>query len=181
MLIDKKNSNDFYKEETDPNVKNKCIDLEDKITYPKECYQELFLEFSLSPVLFLSNFNTIIYKFMMFTNNRKIKIATATDDPKNIIGIVSVAPFILAGTAVFDWGDMYLTDVWGSLLLDSSNNKIINPKYNPNLTYLPREERKEWTKIGLIGILKLLKGQPVHPNWIKIRDINDEIEEWFIR
>lgn len=59
--------------------------------------------------------------------------------------------------------------------------KKINPEWNPNKTYTPRRERPEWNVVGLIGQIRMLKGQPVDPRWIKIRDINDTIELWLVR
>ena len=57
----------------------------------------------------------------------------------------------------------------------------LNPLYNPDLEYIPRENRKEWGCVGLMGKLRIRKGQPVNPNWIKMRDISDEVEEWLVR
>ncbi len=56
-----------------------------------------------------------------------------------------------------------------------------NPDYDQDLEYVPREDRQEWDAIGLMGKLRILKGQPVGDRWIKMRDITDEIEEWLIR
>jgi len=63
--------------------------------------------------------------------------------------------------------------------------KATRPKksalYNPDQAYIPRIERKEWEAVGVIGICRLKKGQPVADNWIKIGDINKTTEEWFVR
>ena len=40
---------------------------------------------------------------------------------------------------------------------------------------------KEWSVVGLIGRVRLLKGQPVAPSWIKLRDMSDNVEEWFVK
>jgi hypothetical protein len=57
----------------------------------------------------------------------------------------------------------------------------LNPNFNKNLEYVNRENRPEWSTIGLVGKLRLRKGQPVNPRWIKMRDISDSVEEWYIR
>ena len=57
----------------------------------------------------------------------------------------------------------------------------LNPEWDPNREYVPREQRKEWSPIGLMGKLRLRKGQPVNPNWIKLRDISENVEEWLIK
>lgn len=57
----------------------------------------------------------------------------------------------------------------------------INPAYDPDRKYVPRSQRPEWSPVGLIGKLRLRRGQPTAPNWIKLRDISDSVEEWLIR
>jgi len=57
----------------------------------------------------------------------------------------------------------------------------INPKFNPNLTYVPRSQRPEWHPVGLLGMVILNKGQPTNSNWIKLRDLTETTEEWLIK
>ena len=57
----------------------------------------------------------------------------------------------------------------------------INPDYDPKKEYVSRKERSEWNIVGLTGKVRILKGQPVSPNWIKLRDISDTVEEWLIK
>jgi hypothetical protein len=57
----------------------------------------------------------------------------------------------------------------------------LNPAWNPDSEYVNRENRPEWNIIGLLGQVKILKGQPVGDRWIKMRDVSDTVEEWFIR
>jgi hypothetical protein len=57
----------------------------------------------------------------------------------------------------------------------------LNPNFNPNDIYTPREYRPEWDAVGMMGKLRLLKGQPVNPRWIKMRDVSDTVEEWLVR
>jgi hypothetical protein len=35
--------------------------------------------------------------------------------------------------------------------------------------------------VGLIGKLKILKGQPVAQNWIKMKEISENVDEWLVR
>lgn len=58
--------------------------------------------------------------------------------------------------------------------------KKINPDWDEKREYIPRSERPEWNIIGLIGRLRILRGQPVAPHWIKLRDISENVEEWLI-
>jgi hypothetical protein len=59
--------------------------------------------------------------------------------------------------------------------------KKLNPDWDSTKTYVPREDRKEWDVVGLMGKLRLRKGQPTGTNWIKMRDISDTVEEWLVR
>ncbi len=68
---------------------------------------------------------------------------------------------------------------------DKDNNLLtrrkLNPEWDSSKTYIPRQERKEWNAVGLMGKLRLRKGQPTGTNWIKMRDISDSVEEWLVR
>ena len=57
----------------------------------------------------------------------------------------------------------------------------VNPSWDATATYIPRSDRKEWDTVGLMGKLRLKKGQPTGTNWIKMRDISDSVEEWLVR
>jgi hypothetical protein len=56
-----------------------------------------------------------------------------------------------------------------------------NPDWDKDMAYISREDRKEWDTVGLMGKLRLRKGQPTGTNWIKMRDISDTVEEWLVR
>lgn len=62
-----------------------------------------------------------------------------------------------------------------------SLRRKINPLFDSKQEYVSRKDRPEWNIVGLIGRLKILKGQPVAPNWIKLKDISDKVEEWLIK
>jgi hypothetical protein len=68
---------------------------------------------------------------------------------------------------------------------DDKGNKFqhykLNPAYNPDSEYTPREKRDEWIIVGLVGQVKVLKGKPVNDRWIKMRDVSAAVEEWMIR
>lgn len=56
----------------------------------------------------------------------------------------------------------------------------VNPEYDEKQEYIPRIKRPEWNMVGLLGKLKILKGQPVNKNWIKLKEISENVEEWLI-
>ena len=60
-------------------------------------------------------------------------------------------------------------------------HRKLNPEYDPTLEYIPRKDRKEWDAVGLMGKLRIRKGQPVGSRWIKLCDISKNVEEWLIR
>ena len=68
---------------------------------------------------------------------------------------------------------------------DENGNNLqrrkLNPSFDASKTYVSREDRKEWGIVGLVGKLRLKKGQPTGTNWVKMRDISDTVEEWLIR
>ena len=70
-------------------------------------------------------------------------------------------------------------------VIDVNGNKFtrkkLNPEWDSTQTYVRRQDRKEWDAIGLMGKLRLRKGQPTGTNWIKMRDISDSVEEWLVR
>lgn len=57
----------------------------------------------------------------------------------------------------------------------------INPNFVSEQVYLPRPIRPEWNLVGLVGQVFLKNGQRTHPNWIKLRDINQDISLWLIK
>ena len=69
--------------------------------------------------------------------------------------------------------------------------RIVNPDWiaptefhengDPVETYVSRKDRPEWDTVGLMGKLRIKKGQPVGDRWIKMRDVSDDVEEWLVR
>jgi len=69
--------------------------------------------------------------------------------------------------------------------VDGQGNKLVrpvlNPDYNQDIKYIPRSKRPEWSPVGLMGKLRVRKGQVMGAGWIKLRDINDSVEEWLVK
>ena len=57
----------------------------------------------------------------------------------------------------------------------------MNPDYDDSVTYESREERDEWSLIGLVGQVPMKKGETTNSRWIKMADISDAVERWMIR
>ena len=120
----------------------------------------------------------------------KIREAVAGEDP---IGVISGNPSVVGDAAWNKWSGKYLRDEFGTYIQedyeveDEDGNTVIqqrrklNPAYDPDVEYLSREERPEWDCVGLMGKLRIRKGQVTGSRWIKMRDINDSVEEWLVR
>ncbi|WP_417832479.1 peptidase G2 autoproteolytic cleavage domain-containing protein [Terasakiella sp.] len=63
----------------------------------------------------------------------------------------------------------------------TQQRRKLNPNYDENQEYVPRSERPEWDCVGLMGKLRVVKGEVVSPNWIKMRDVSGTVEEWLVR
>lgn len=56
----------------------------------------------------------------------------------------------------------------------------LNPLFDLTKPYVSRLSREEWNTVGLVGVVKILAGQPVDPRWINISK-NGAYEMWLIR
>ena len=114
-------------------------------------------------------------------DGNKVKLSTSSDSADNIIGVVSANPVVVGDSAYMAWTDKYLKDEYGAYDLDENGERKLNPSYDDTKTYVTREDRKEWDTIGMVGKLRIRKGQKTGTRWIKMRDISDSIEEWLVR
>ena len=108
----------------------------------------------------------------------KIREATEGEEP---IGVISGNPSVVGDAAWNKWTGKYLRDDYGSYVLNSSGERQLNPDYDPDVTYVPREQRAEWDCVGLMGKLRIRKGQVTGARWIKMRDVSATVEEWLVR
>ena len=145
----------------------------------------------------------------------KIKPAQTGD---TIIGVISGNPSVIGDTAWNKWSGKYLTDDYGSYIMEdyevyqwttmddqgetvehyqnadtvpneapqnaaivTQTRRSLNPNYNPDTEYISRENRPEWSAVGLMGKLRLRKNQPTNSTWVKMSDISETIEEWLIK
>ena len=87
-----------------------------------------------------------------------------------------------------DWNlppDLTIPEDAEYLTHDDKGNRFthrkLNPDYDAELEYVPREQRPEWSAVGLVGKLRIRKGQPVGSRWLKMRDVSGTVEEWLVR
>jgi len=53
---------------------------------------------------------------------------------------------------------------------------MINPGWDSNKEYVGRQDRQEWALVCLLGTIPVFKGQVLSSNWIRLRDLTDELE-----
>ena len=111
----------------------------------------------------------------------KIVVSSDSDNASDIIGVISGNPSITGDSAWNKWNEKYLKDDYGRYKLDGNGERTLNPDYDKEKTYIAREDRKEWDVVGLMGKLRIKKGQKTGTNWIKMRDVSDTVEEWLVR
>lgn len=104
--------------------------------------------------------------FVTFDENspNMIRIANSTDD--YILGIVSGIPSVI-GNGDEDWKKRYVLDDFGRYTSETFTYTDIdgtektgthwkqNPDYDPTKKYIPRAERKEWSAVGMLGVLSV--------------------------
>ncbi|MFW8595906.1 DUF2793 domain-containing protein [Cribrihabitans neustonicus] len=108
----------------------------------------------------------------------KIRPAQPGETP---IGVISSNPAVIGDGDLGGWKHRWLRDAYGSLLRDPEGKPLENPAYDPSQPYQPRAARPGWALAGLLGKLRLRRGQPAAPGWIRMREITPEVEEWLVR
>lgn len=99
------------------------------------------------------------------------------DSPEGVPRFKEFDPGEIPDASVPDDAELLMQDMAGNQF----TKVAMNPGYDPSQTYVPRSQRKEWAPIGLVGKLKVRKGQIKDSRWIKLKDVNDRIEEWLVR
>ena len=101
----------------------------------------------------------------------KIRFANENDDLRKV-GIISGKPAVIGDNFADDWQGMYLQDIYGRNITEhksydaeydaegnliheayEADEFILNPDYNPDEKYIPRQQRKEWDAVGTHGKL----------------------------
>lgn len=101
----------------------------------------------------------------------KMRKATASDS--YILGVTSATPSLLGNSASLNWQGKYELDEWGRRMythievpLPASKNgeprssvtetkPIISTKWDPSQSYVSRQDRQEWSAVGLLGQLRV--------------------------
>lgn len=108
----------------------------------------------------------------LFVTINEEGMITVANEGDYVDGVISAKPSILGDSADLEWNKKYLTDIFGVRLTEEveiepeqaledgtvipaqyETRPVLNPEYDENLTYLPRVQRGEWAKVGLLGKL----------------------------
>lgn len=92
------------------------------------------------------------------------KIRKANKDDDYILGVVSGSPSVIGDSSQDDWHNKYVKDKWERIVYETieveDENGVheetrmkLNPEWDNEIKYIPREQRKEWDAIGLVGKL----------------------------
>ena len=119
--------------------------------------------------------------YSVILDGNQIVKATSSDETSKIIGVISGNPVIVGDCAWNRWESKFVKDDYNRYDLDENGDRKLNPDWDKSKTYIPREDRKEWDMVGMVGKLYLRKGQPTGDRWIKMKDISDTVEEWLVR
>lgn len=100
-----------------------------------------------------------------------------------IVGVVSASPTVLGGSDWNNWQGKFLKNKYGAYLYDEKDERIVNPEWDGTSyeDHIPREERKEWAKIGICGFVVLNDGQETDPRWLNFGPCGDNVSRWLIR
>ena len=118
--------------------------------------------------------------YSVVLDGNKVRKATSDDAASSIVGVVSSTPAYIGDSAWKDWQAKYEKDDYANYVLENGERKL-SSNFDDTKAYVPRQERKEWDAIGLMGKLRMRKGQPTGDRWLKLRDISDSVEEWLVR
>lgn len=62
----------------------------------------------------------------------------------------------------------------------SARQKLVSKlsdNYDASLKYIPRSMRKEWNIVGLLGQVKIIRGQKIHPDWFLVKMGSNETND----
>jgi len=93
-----------------------------------------------------------------------IRKSNSTDN--YLLGIVSSTPSVIGDSQQDDWSSKYDLDDWGRIQYNTINivatidspshieyRPIYNSKWDSTKEYIPREQRPEWSPVGMMGKL----------------------------
>ena len=78
-----------------------------------------------------------------------------------------------------------IPDTAEEIQTDSTGKNFSKPRiskqFNVDKEYTPRSERQGWALVCLLGVIPVYKGQTIQNSWIRLNNLNDELELWLIK
>ena len=108
----------------------------------------------------------------------KIVLAQEGDEP---LGVTSATAGVIGNSAELNWNGRWLRDSFGRFLTTAAGERIRNPAYDPKRPYEPRSARPSWVPVGLLGKLRVRKGQPIPSRWTLLREVDAAVDEYMVR
>jgi hypothetical protein len=130
----------------------------------------------------------------------KIKIA---EEGETVIGVISGTAGYIGGGQAFSWQGRFKHDEWGREVFEEQKDengnliyadaetraqivkteRIETEEYDPSLenSYVPRELRKEWDVVGLVGQIRVRKTAVIPSNWVKLKEIDSVKDLYLVR
>lgn len=104
--------------------------------------------------------------------NGKIREAKEGESP---IGVISKNSTVIGNAFDDYWHGKYFRKENGELTME------ISKEFDSLKEYIPRRHRREWNIVGLLGQIPINKGQIVDSKWVKIKDLNNQVELWLVK
>ena len=106
--------------------------------------------------------------YFVTLNEDMIKLCDSKSKP---LGIISATAIVVGNSYSEEWCDTYLKDEWGRIqyekrTIDGEEVDVpkLNPNYDKNKKYIPRDTRREYDEVGLFGQLLVRDDGTCVPN-----------------
>ena len=113
-------------------------------------------------------------------DNGKLVACSDGETPIGVIRPKQGACSVIGNKGQLGWSKKYKRDDYGGVVLED-NNQQYSDEYDSSQEYIPREKRDEWNLVGLLGQVQITKGQPMSSSWVKMWDVSDTVEMWFVK
>jgi hypothetical protein len=114
----------------------------------------------------------------------KVRAAKEGESPFGVVRPNGVSSVV--GGEPLKWYKKHLRDDYGVILREEDGRKKLNPDFVENLDedgeqiYARRADRDEWQIVGLLGQVQIEKGQPVASSWIKMKEVSDSVDMYYV-
>jgi hypothetical protein len=61
------------------------------------------------------------------------------------------------------------------------HEKVLNPAFDPDRPYLPRQDRPEWDVVAFAGRTPMRRGERTGERWFRLGEVSPATELWLVR